>query len=159
MTYPSTHQKVEGFCLSLIILFFISACQQAEQPNVSYNVSEDFKSLNLPFSEAVIVGNTIYLSGQVGNLPGQLTLAEGGIQGQTKQAFENIKRVLEQNGSSLDRIVKCTIMLADINEWGDFNKEYINYFPGEKPARSAFGANGLALNARVEIECIAVLKK
>ncbi|MEQ9415152.1 MAG: Rid family hydrolase, partial [Cyclobacteriaceae bacterium] len=63
------------------------------------------------------------------------------------------------NGASLNDIVKCTIMLADINEWADFNAEYVKYFPGNKPARSAFATNGLALNARVEIECIAVLKK
>lgn len=132
-----------------------------QQPahEVAFKTSEEFKSLNLPFSEAVIVGNTIYLSGQIGNLPGQLVLVEGGIQNETKQAFENIKRVLEQNGSSMENIVKCTIMLADINEWGEFNKEYIKYFPGEKPARSAFGTDGLALNARVEIECIAVRSK
>ncbi|MCB0487569.1 MAG: RidA family protein [Cyclobacteriaceae bacterium] len=150
---------MKAFVWSAVCAVILLACTPTGSTDVSYNTSEEFKKLNLPFSEAVIVGNTIFLSGQVGNLPGQLTLAEGGIQGETQQAFENIKRILEQNGSSLDNIVKCTIMLADIGEWGDFNKEYIKYFPGNKPARSAFGTSGLALNARVEIECIAVLKK
>ncbi|MEQ8364122.1 MAG: Rid family detoxifying hydrolase [Cyclobacteriaceae bacterium] len=139
------------------ILFF--SCQQPESTKVTYAASEKFKSMNLPFSEAVIVNNTIYLSGQIGNKPGQLSVVEGGIKEETKQAFENIKQVLENNGASLNDIVKCTIMLADINEWADFNAEYVKYFPGNKPARSAFATNGLALNARVEIECIAVLKK
>ena len=115
--------------------------------------------MNLPFSEAVIVGNTIYLSGQIGNIPGQLSVVEGGIKNEAKQAMENIKTVLENNGSSMENVIKCTAMLADINEWASFNEEYVKYFPGDKPARSAFATNGLALNARVEIECIAIIKK
>ncbi len=147
------------FFIVFIGTTILMSCTQRPVNEVAFNTSEEFKSLNLPFSEAVIVNNTIYLSGQIGNRPGQLVLVEGGIQNETKQVFENIKRVLEQNGSSMENIVKCTIMLADINEWSEFNKEYIKYFPGQKPARSAFGTSGLALNARVEIECIAVVSK
>jgi reactive intermediate/imine deaminase len=143
-----------------VFIVLLLSCQERQQPSeITYATSDKFKSMNLPFSEAVIVGNTIYLSGQIGNMPGQLSVVEGGIKEETKQAFENIKQVLESNGASIDNIVKCTIMLADINEWADFNAEYVKYFPGNKPARSAFATNGLALNARVEIECIAVLKK
>ncbi|MCB0491940.1 MAG: Rid family detoxifying hydrolase [Cyclobacteriaceae bacterium] len=145
--------------LLLITTILLFSCHQPESTEVSYATSEKFRSMNLPFSEAVIVGNTIYLSGQIGNKPGQLSVVEGGIKEETKQAFENIKQVLERNGASIDNIVKCTIMLADINEWADFNAEYVKYFPDNKPARSAFATNGLALNARVEIECIAVLRK
>lgn len=145
--------------LFLLALLAAISCAPKENNSVEFRTSEKFKELNLPFSEAVIVGNTIFLSGQIGNIPGTLQLAEGGIQGETKQAFENIKNVLEANGSSLENVVKCTIMLADIGEWGDFNKEYVKFFPGEKPARSAFGTNGLAMNARVEIECVALLHK
>lgn len=144
------------FLFILVTLLF--SCQQHKSSEVTYSTSEKFKSMNLPFSEAVIAGNTIYLSGQIGNIPGQLRVVEGGIREETKQAFENIKVVLENNGASMKDIVKCTIMLADINEWADFNQEYVKYFPGDKPARSAFATNGLALNARVEIECIAILK-
>lgn len=147
---------------SLILILVLSiciSCQQSQPTEVSYLTSDKFQSLNLPFSEAVIVGNTIYLSGQIGNLPGKLEVVQGGIKNEARQAMENIKTVLENNGSSMDNIVKCTVMLADINEWPAFNEEYIQYFPGDKPARSAFATNGLALNARVEIECIAVLKK
>ena len=100
----------------------------------------------------------LYLSGAVGNLPGTLTLAEGGIEGETRQTMENIKATLEKYGSSMAEVVKCTIMMADISEWGAMNDVYVTYFPGHKPARSALGANGLAIGARVEIECLATVK-
>lgn len=136
--------------------------QQALQPtssssdSVEYLTSGDTTSLNLPFSEAVRVGNMLYLSGMLGNIPGTKKLVVGGIEAQTKQAMENIRRILERNGSSLSQIVKCKVMLADIKEWSAMNKVYISYFPkNQLPARSAFAANGLALNARVEIECMA----
>ena len=82
-------------------------------------------------------------------------LAAGGIQGETRQALENIKHVLETNGSSMDDVVKCTAMLADIKEWAAMNEVYVTFFPNHLPARSAFATNGLVLGGRVEIECIA----
>jgi reactive intermediate/imine deaminase len=111
----------------------------------------------LPFSSAVRAGNTLYLSGNIGNTPGTLDLAEGGITGQTRQTMDNISNVLQEFGSSMDDVVKCTVFLADMSEWGAMNEVYKTYFRNP-PARSALGANGLALNARVEIECIAVAK-
>ncbi len=111
-----------------------------------------------PFSEAVKVGNMLVLSGNIGIDPKTGKLAPGGIKGETKQVMENIKRTLEKYGSSLDHVFKCTVMLADIKEWADFNKVYVEYFPNKKPARSAFGSSGLAMNCRVEVECWAVLK-
>ena len=114
------------------------------------------ESLDLPFSSAVRVDNTLYLSGNVGNLPGTLDLAPGGIAGETKQTLDNIKTVLQQFGSSMDNVVKCTVFLADIGEWGAMNEVYRTYFKNP-PARSAMGASGLALNGRVEIECIATI--
>ena len=110
---------------------------------------------DLPFSELVISGNTLYLSGQIGNVPGTLELAEGGIEAETKQVMDNIKTSLATHGYSLSNLVKCTVMLADISEWGAFNGIYKDYFEASKfPARAAFGANGLALGARVEVDCI-----
>ncbi len=111
----------------------------------------------LPFSEAVRVGDLLFLSGQIGNRPGTLDLAPGGIEAETRQTLQNIKATLERHGSSMDRVVKCTVFMADIIEWGQMNEIYVQYFPGSKPARSALGASGLALGARVEIECIAVV--
>ena len=110
---------------------------------------------SLPFSEAVRVGDALYLSGQLGVEPGTLRLVPGGIEAEARQTMENIKTVLEAHGCSMLNVVKCTILLADIAEWGAFNNIYVSYFTKPYPARSAFGCNGLALNARVEMECIA----
>ena len=112
---------------------------------------------DLPFSEAVSVGNMLYLSGQIG-IDSSMKLVSGGIEAETRQVMENIKAVLERYGSSLDNVIKVTVMLSDISEWGEMNKVYVQYFTKHLPARSALGANGLAMGARVEIECIAVLK-
>jgi len=127
-----------------------------QDPEVEYLLMPGMEDLNLPFSSAVRVDSTLYLSGNVGNMPGSLDLAEGGIEGETRQTMENIKSVLEQFGSSMDEVVKCTVFLADMDEWGAMNAVYKTYFVNP-PARSALGASGLALDARVEIECIAVL--
>ena len=110
---------------------------------------------SLPFSEAVRVGDVLYLSGQVGVKPGGLELVSGGIRGESTQTMENIRLTLEAHGYAMKDLVKCTVMLADISEWGVFNEVYQTYFSAPFPARSAFGANGLALGARVEVECIA----
>ncbi len=112
---------------------------------------------NFPFSDAVRVGHLLFLSGSIGIVSGESEVVPGGIQAETRQTMENIKATLERNGSSLDRVVKCTVFLADISEWGQMNEVYREYFPNNKPARSAFGASGLALGARTEIECIATL--
>ncbi len=112
---------------------------------------------DLPFSEAVLVGDTLYLSGQIGVVPGTLELVPGGIEPEARRTLENIRLVLEAHAFSLADVVKCTVMLADIAEWGTFNQVYAEFFDaGRYPARSALGANGLALGARVEVECIAV---
>ena len=110
-----------------------------------------------PFSPAVRVGNVIFLSGQIGtDASASGGVVAGGIEAETRQTLDNIKKVLTDIGSSMDKVVKCTVMMADMKEWDRMNTVYITYFtPGRLPARSAFGANGLALGARVEIECIA----
>jgi reactive intermediate/imine deaminase len=110
-----------------------------------------------PFSSAVRAGDLLFLSGQIGSevVNGAPKVVSGGIDAETKQALENIKGILAKAGSSMDRVVKCSVMMADMAEWPRLNEIYATYFPGKKPARSAWGANGLALGARVEIECIA----
>lgn len=112
-----------------------------------------------PFSPAVRVGSLIYLSGQIGtDASASGTLVAGGIEAETRQTLENIRTVLTAVGSSMDKVVKCTIMMADMKEWDRMNVVYREFFkPGRLPARSALGANGLALNARVEIECTATV--
>jgi len=126
-----------------------------QKADVEYLTSEHMKAL--PFSVAVRMGNVLYLSGQMG-IDQSVHLVPGGIAAETRQALENIKTTLEKYGSSLEHIIKVTVMLADMNEWAEMNKVYLEYFSKNLPARSAFGTSGLALGGRVEIECIAVLK-
>jgi reactive intermediate/imine deaminase len=113
-----------------------------------------------PFSPAVRVGNLIFLAGQIGtDASAGGAVVPGGIEAETRQTLENIKRTLEAVGSSMDRVVKCTVFMGDMKEWDAMNAVYRTYFKAPNyPARSAFGANGLALNAKVEIECIAAAK-
>lgn len=97
----------------------------------------------------------LFLAGQLGT-DSTGKLAAGGIQPETRQALENIRTVLVRNGSSMDKVVKCTVFLADIKEWAAMNEVYVTFFDAQRrPARSAFGTTGLALDGRVEIECIA----
>jgi reactive intermediate/imine deaminase len=111
----------------------------------------------LPFSPAVRVGSMLYLSGQLGIVPGTPQLADTGITGQTRQALENVKALLAYSGSSLERVVKCTVFLSDIRDFAAMNAVYTTYFPKDPPARSTVAGSGLALGARVEIECMATV--
>ena len=143
------------------LLIFSLSCNNLNKPDevtsIEFLSAPGAEKLALPFSEAVRVGDMLYLSGQIGTVPGTTELVLGGITAETRQALENIKEILERNGSALNRVVKCTVFLADINEWPKMNEVYRTYFPKAPPARSAMAASGLALNARVEIECIAVV--
>ena len=110
----------------------------------------------LPFSSAIRVGNIIYLSGQLGNKMGTRELVPGGIGAETRQTLENIKTVVEAAGSSMDKVFKCTVFLADIADYGKMNEVYATFFSKDPPTRSTIAGSGLALGARVEIECMAV---
>ena len=111
-----------------------------------------------PFSSAVRAGDFIFVAGQIGSemVDGAPKLVAGGIEAETRQTLDNIKAILAKAGSSMEKVVKCSVMMADMSEWPRMNTIYATYFPGPKPARSAWGATALALNARVEIECIAM---
>jgi 2-iminobutanoate/2-iminopropanoate deaminase len=139
-----------------ILAAFTATAIAGSPPAVEFLNSGKITPATLPFSEAVRAGDTLYLSGQVGVKPGTLELAPGGIRGEARQALENIKTTLETHGYSMRDVVKCTVMLADIAEWATFNEVYKAYFSPPYPARSAFGTNGLAIGARVEVECVAV---
>jgi 2-iminobutanoate/2-iminopropanoate deaminase len=112
----------------------------------------------LPFSEAVRVGDMLYLSGALGIGPdGKLP---DGIDAQARQTMDNIGAVLKRQGLGWNDVVKCTVMLDNMADWPAFNKVYVTYFEGGRfPARSAFGADGLALGALVEVECLAYAPK
>lgn len=139
--------------LPTLSLFLIAGCAQpAAQEAPAPDIEHYAFGGTAPLSEAVRVGNVIYLSGKLGigrDMP-------RGITPETQQTMENIKSSLAEKGATMADVVKCTVFLADMAEWGAMNEVYRTYFPENPPARSAVGANGLAGDARVEIECIAV---
>ena len=143
----------------VVLLLCLGGCDISvdDSADIAWLQAPGTEDLGLPFSSAVRVDDLLFLSGALGIVPGTMTLAEGGIQGETRQTLENIKGTLENFGSSMDRVVKCTVFLADMGEWGAMNEVYRTFFVNP-PARSALGASGLALDARVEIEGIAVME-
>jgi 2-iminobutanoate/2-iminopropanoate deaminase len=136
----------------LLAVALLGSCERAGSPAPPVEYIPMEGAARLPFSAAVRVGQMVVLSGQVGT-DSTGHLVPGGIGPETRQALDNIKRVLERNGSSLDQVVKCTAMLADMRDWGAMNQVYVTYFPHHLPARSAFGASGLVMGARIELEC------
>jgi len=147
------HKK---FILPLLFAAVMALSAPTNATDVEFLNSPE-RALDYPFSEAVRVGNILYLSGSLGNMPGTSNLVEGGIGPESHKTMQNIKATLEQFGSSLDEVVKCTVFLQDIGEWPAFNEVYKTYFTAPFPARSALAASGLALGARVEVECIATV--
>lgn len=150
--------------LTLVILLglALTACSDTassgsdDSPAVEY-LNEDPAS-TAPYSDAVRVGSTLYLAGNLG-LDKDGKIVPGGITAEAEQTLQNLKHVLERNGSSLDRVANCEVMLADIKEREAFNEVYKKYWPqGHFPARHAFGVTGLYAGARVEIACIAAVK-
>lgn len=111
------------------------------------------------FSSAIRSGDFIFLSGQLGALPNvdPPQVVEGGIEAETRQTFDNIIAVLAAADATLEDIIKCTVFLADIDDYGAFNAVYLEYFPNDPPARAALAASGLALGALVELDCIAAV--
>ena len=139
---------------TIAMLFIMPVAVLAQQREV---INAPGLPPGLPFSSAVRVGSTLYLSGQIGTVPGTTQLVEGGIEVETRQPLDNIRSVLEYAGSSLEQVVKCTVFLADIAEYSLMNGVYASFFADNPPARSTVAGSGLALGARVEIECIAVV--
>jgi reactive intermediate/imine deaminase len=150
--------RSQSFFLATSLL--VSAAAFAKPPaSPEFLNSGKVYPAGVPLAEAVRVDNTLLLSGQIGIQPGTLKLVPGGIKEETKQTMENIKTTLEAHGYSMRDLVKCTVMLADIAKWGEFNDIYKTYFTDRFPARSALGVNGLAIGAQVEVECIAYKAK
>jgi len=140
---------------AVLLLPILLSCA-GHGPDVRFDRSAGTAAADLPFSDAVEAGGLLFVSGQLGVRPGTTELVPGGIEGETRQCLENIRAILERNGSSLERVVKCTAFLADMDEWARMNAVYRGYFPNALPARSAFGVGDrLAFHARIELECIA----
>ena len=121
---------------------------------IEHYTTAEARAAGMPFSLAVRVGDVLYLSGAMGNLPGQMKLVEGGMEAEARQMMANIEAVLKANGLGFCDVFKCTVMLADMRQWPAFNAIYRTYFDPERlPARSAFGVSALAMNGAVEMEC------
>lgn len=142
--------------LAIFLLLFTSSAL-ADDADLEFHAVENMGDRDLPFSQAVRAGDFLFLSGMIGIDPETGNLVSGGIQAETRATMEAIKTAVERHGTSMDRVVKCTVFLADMSEWSAMNEVYMKFFPKNKPARSALGASGLALGAKVEIECIASL--
>ena len=140
------------------VLTMTSAANSEPRSVVEHYGKPALNGQALPFSDAVRVGDTLYLSGQLGiGTDGKLP---EGIEAQTKQALENIGTILKRAGRGYEDVFHCTAMLADMKDWPAMNKVYVTYFPeGKRPARSAFGASGLALGGLIELECQAFAGK
>ena len=149
-------RAIAALCLG--VLMMAGPADAQSRPAVERIGEPTINGQRLPFSSAVRVGDMLYLSGQIGNKPDGTLPA--GIEAQSRQVMDNIGGVLKSAGLGFGDVVKCTVMIDDIKQWGDFNKVYVAYFPnGKFPARSAFGADGLAMGALIEVECWAYAGK
>lgn len=151
MTRPCRN-SILSMCF--LCLLWLQGAVWAAQPEVLESPQAAARAL--PFSDGVRVAGMIYLSGVIGTDPDSNELVKGGIRAETQQALSIIEGLLERYGSSMDRVVKCTVMLADIADYAAMNEVYVRFFPGPKPARSTFAAAALAKGARTEIECWAL---
>jgi 2-iminobutanoate/2-iminopropanoate deaminase len=149
---------MKAIAAGVLAIMASDASAQAERPPVEHIGKPMLGEQRLPFSSAVRVGDVLFLSGQLGiDANGKLP---PGIEAQARQTMDNIGAVLKGQGLGFDDLVKCTVMLDDMADWPAFNAVYVTYFkPGRMPARSAFGTDGLALNAKVEVECMAYAGK
>ena len=137
----------------IFILIFIWSCI-SNNNEIKFHKSHEPSRANVPFSDAVETNDLLFLTGQIGKDHSVGKLVDGGIKGETKQVIENIEAVLQHHNLTLDNVVKCTVILKDINDFKAFNSVYTQYFT-KKPARTTFAASGLAGGASIEIDVIA----
>lgn len=156
------------FLAFILVILFVSCQEKTKEveiektiedtkPKIEFLASKIERRKKAPFSEAVRVGDILFLTGQLGFNNDSLKLAQGGIKAEAAQALENIKAVLEANGSDLDHVAKCTVILTDRNDFAGFNEVFREYFPKNKPARTTFVAD-LVIDAKIEIDVIAAVK-
>ncbi|MFY0629732.1 MAG: RidA family protein [Flavobacteriaceae bacterium] len=141
----------------LAVMTFLFSCQNQQNTAPNFIKSQHESRHSAPFSDAVEVNGLLFLTGQVGKDHRAGKVAEGGIEGETRQVLNNIKDVLEANGSDMSHVVKCTVILSDINDFGEMNKVYRTFFTDTKPARTTFAAD-LVPGYKIEIEVVAAKK-
>ena len=144
----------------LILLFIVIACAStyaAAQTTSGKRRAVKTGPPNGIFSPAVITGDLVFTSGQIGIDAKTGQLAEG-LEGQLEQVFKNLTAVLEASGSSIDHVLKATVFLADMNDYNTMNELYKKQFKGDPPARTTVQVAALPRGARIEIEVVAVIK-
>jgi reactive intermediate/imine deaminase len=139
---------------TILALWLFSGSPDLQAEDIAKFDEGPFAGMGYPFSESARAGGLLFLAGQIGE-DAEGKLVAGGIQAEAEQMLLNIEAALARRGLTMEHVVKCTVFLADIAEWGAFNEVYKKHFSQPYPARSALGASGLAMNARVEMECIA----
>lgn len=156
MTTLSALRRWPSAALALAVVALLSACAGSTgSPGPHRQVLAPSPSPLPVFSPAVRTGDLVFLSGTIGNRPGTREVVPGGIIPETEQTLTNIRTLLDGIGLSLADVVKCTVFLDDMADYDAMNEVYARFFPEDPPARSTLGADGLALGAAVEIECIA----
>jgi len=143
--------------LLFLILMILISCQSESKSIVKHHKSHEKNRQNVPFSDVVQVDNLYFLTGQIGKNHKIGKIVEGGIEAETKQAILNIEDVLKHHHLTLKDVVKCTVILADINDFSEMNTIYRTFFEENLPARTTFAAN-LVADAKIEIEVIAARK-
>ncbi|MEQ6122968.1 Rid family detoxifying hydrolase [Pseudotenacibaculum sp. MALMAid0570] len=146
--------KLVILTLSISILF---SCQTEQKKTPNFLKSQYESRHSAPFSDATEFDGLLFLTGQIGKDHKAGKMVEGGIQAETKQVLINIKDVLEANGSDMNHVLKCTVILSDINDFAAMNEVYRTFFKDNKPARTTFAAD-LVAGAKIEIEVVAVKK-
>ena len=146
--------------IKILLTFFLLvniACRNESKSIVKHHKSHEENRQNVPFSDAVQVDNLYFLTGQIGKNHTTGKLAEGGIEAETKQTLINIEAVLKHHNLTLKDVVKCTVILSNINDFSKMNGIYRQFFTDNLPARTTFAAN-LVAGAKIEIEVVAARK-
>ncbi len=142
-----------GLCLSLLLAACAAAVPTADRRVISTPAAPPAIG---PYSQAIQVGNTLYVAGQIAIVPGTGEMVEGGIEAQTRQVIENIRAILQAAGFGLEHVVQAQVFLADLNDFAEFNRVYAEYFTTSPPARATVQAARIPRDARVEIMVTAV---
>lgn len=140
---------------AVLLSFALAGCTVISRPGAEPPASGPAPAAG-PYEPVRRAEGLLFLSGQIGARTDG-TIVPGGIAAETRRALERVQALVESEGSTMDRVVKCTVFLADVNEWDAMNEVYASFFRGRKPARSAVGGIEIPRNGRVEIECIATV--
>ena len=141
--------------LVLIVSFTFDTGDQ-EKKTVRRVITLDNTQVKRPYSPAIEVNNTLYVSGQIAVDLATGKLVEGKIEEQTRQALKNLRNVIEKAGYSMENVAKCTVLLSDIANYSTVNQIYMEFFPKDPPARMAFAVKYLPMGALIEIDATAV---